>query len=410
MARTEPVGGVGGMLPPTPAALPGAATATSPERRSARDHVIGALWRRGPSSRAELARSTSLAPSTVSALVAELLSNGLAVEVEGAAAPVGPSGGRPATLVSLSRAAGVVLGVDVGQRHARVLLVDAAHTVVAEHEAVLPAGLAPGDVLGCTAVVVREVLSKAGIGVDALAAVGVGLPWLVRRPAPGGRGRPAWLTIPVAGRVAVADALGLPSGVRVHLDNDANLGALGEWVWGAARGRADVVHVLVSTGIGAGLVLGGRLHGGTGGTAGEIGHLVVEPDGPRCACGKRGCLEAVAGGPALLAALPDAPSDATLATVVAAARDGDGAARRALTRAGTGIGRALATVCDLLDPQLAVIGGELADAGSLLLDPLRRALDEEAMSSAAADVEVVAAELGVRAPVMGAVAAVMLDA
>jgi len=188
-------------------------------------------------------------------------------------------------------------------------------------------------------------------------------------------------------------------GLAVRVENDANLGAFGEWVAGAARGADTAVYVKLSTGVGAGLVVGGQPFAGTGGTAGELGHLVLDPGGARCRCGHRGCLETIAGSQALLDG-----RWASTADLVADAWAGDDAARGALERAGAGVGAGLAMLCNLVNPERIVLGGPLVDAGELLTGPLRIALAASAVASAQQDVQVVTAQLGQRAEARGAVA------
>jgi predicted NBD/HSP70 family sugar kinase len=203
---------------------------------------------------------------------------------------------------------------------------------------------------------------------------------------------------------AVAAALGYP----VEVENDANLGALGEWMWGAGRGAAHMAYVKASTGIGAGLIVAGAPYVGAGGTAGELGHTVVDPGGPICRCGNRGCLETYAGAPAILGSLRDVHGDdLTLPEAVAFAVRGDVGCQRAIADAGTAIGTAVATLCNLFNPHRVVVGGDLGAAGELLLGPLRESLVRGAIRSAAEDVTVVRAELGERAEVLGAVALVL---
>lgn len=186
---------------------------------------------------------------------------------------------------------------------------------------------------------------------------------------------PGWRDFPLAQRLAAH--FRVP--VRVH--NDAICFAVAEHWRGAGRGHDDMLGMVVSTGVGGGLVLGGRLHDGATGNAGHIGHVVVDPAGPSCTCGGRGCLEAVARGPAVVAWALErgwrdpAPSGVAL---VDAARRGDRVATAALARAGTAIGVALASTVALLDLELVCVGGGLAAAEDLLLHPLGTAYVEHA--------------------------------
>ena len=176
---------------------------------------------------------------------------------------------------------------------------------------------------------------------------------------------------------------------------------------GAGRGAGDLAYLKLATGIGAGLIVRGRPYGGSGGTAGEIGHTIIAPDGPICRCGNRGCLETLAGSDAILASLRGTVDEPTLPAVIAAARDGHAGCARAIGDAGATIGGAVATLCNLLNPERVVVGGDLAAAGDLLLDPLAAALRRGAVRSAADDVTVLPGALGDRAEVLGAVALVL---
>jgi predicted NBD/HSP70 family sugar kinase len=199
----------------------------------------------------------------------------------------------------------------------------------------------------------------------------------------------------------MSDRLGFP----VHVDNDANLGALAEALMGAGRDVTDLVYLKVASGIGAGIVINGRIHHGVAGTAGEIGHVLVEPDGHVCRCGNRGCLETLAAAPAVLEQLSRTHGTGlSIGDVLSLAREGDLACQRVVADAGRHIGTAVANLCNLLNPARVVVGGDLAAAGDLLLEPLRESMRRNAISSAAEGVEIVAGVLGERAEVMGALA------
>jgi predicted NBD/HSP70 family sugar kinase len=180
--------------------------------------------------------------------------------------------------------------------------------------------------------------------------------------------------------------------------------------YGVGRGVRDLVYVKAASGIGAGVVIGGRLHHGATGIAGEIGHVHVESGGRVCRCGNRGCLETVAAAPALLALLRESHGeDLALGDLLELARDGDLGTRRVLADAGRAIGRALADACNILNPELIVFGGELAAAGEPLLEGVREALARYALPAAVAATRVTEGELGDRAGVLGALALVIAD-
>lgn len=366
-----------------------------------RERVLSTLSRLGALSRAELARRTALAPSTVSPIVAELLDVGLVVELTGSG-ETGTRRGRPATLLALHRRAGAVVGIDLGKRHVRVAVADLAHNVLAEKATALASDTPAATGIARIVALIEEALPQAGVDRRDVVGVGMGLPGPVRADT-GELGDstilPGW--VGVRAPQAMTDALGLP----VRVDNDANLGVLSESTWGAARDCSEVVYLKVATGIGAGFIVGGQPFRGIGGTAGEIGHLVIDPGGPVCRCGNRGCLEMLAGADSVLHALrPTHGDQLVLREAIGCAVEGDSGCRRAIADAGGAIGTALGTLCNLLNPQRIVVGGELGTAGELLLAPLRESLRRAAIRSAADDVDVVQAALGDRAEVLGAIA------
>lgn len=371
-------------MPPT--SSPGS---TSALRSANRGRVLDVLRSGDLVTQAELARQTGLAPATVSNIVRDLAASGLVTTEPGA--------GRRGTTVELAASAGVVAGIDVGHSHVAVAVGDLTGTLLAERRTPLDpdhpaeAGLAAAERL------LAEACGDARVDPEDLRSVGLGLP----APMTAGVVRssailPGWVGVN-APEVARARF-----GTEMHVENDANLGALAEHRHGVAKGHSSSVFVKVSSGVGAGIVLEDRLYLGSGGTSGEIGHLTLDENGPVCRCGSRGCLEAYASGSALQAMMHDQLPDATVEDIVAAARDGTVSALRALEDAGLHLGWGLASVVNLLDPGLIVVGGELARAGDLLLDPARIGLRRHALD-AVASTPVVASELGERGSLVGAV-------
>jgi glucokinase len=200
-------------------------------------------------------------------------------------------------------------------------------------------------------------------------------------------------------------------GVPVRVHNDAVCVAVGEHWRGAGRSADNVLGMVVSTGVGGGLVLGGRLVEGASGNAGHIGHVIVDPDGPDCSCGGRGCLEAIASGPRLAAWAREqgwhGATDDTARELAADARRGHPVATRALQRAGTALGVAIASATHLCDLDVVALGGGLTQAGPLLLDPLEQTFRRHARMEFARHVRVVPATLGHEAGLVGAAALVL---
>ena len=374
-----------------------------------RSRVIDALRELGVASRADVARRTGLSRTTVSGLVAEMRDEGLVVDRPGPEGDAPVSGaGRPPTPIGLSPRAGAALGIDFGKRHLAVVAADLSHTLLAEDRREMEEGYDSAHGMDAAAELVEEVLDRADVPRTQLLGVGLGLPGPVHGPS-GQVGSmsilPGWVGLPVAEEME--DRLGLP----VRVDNDANLGALAELFWGAGRGAADLVYLKVATGIGAGLVIQGRLFHGAGGTAGEIGHLTIDEHGPLCRCGNRGCLETFAAGDALVELLRSSLGhELTSEQIVDQAIAGDVPCRRAVADAGRHLGHAVGAICNLINPSRVVVGGSIGRAGDLLLDEMREAVRRRAVRSAAQDVEIVAGVLGERAEVLGAVALVLGDA
>jgi predicted NBD/HSP70 family sugar kinase len=217
---------------------------------------------------------------------------------------------------------------------------------------------------------------------------------------------PGWHDTPL--RALLEDALGL----RVFVENDANLGALAEHRWGVGRGRQNVAYLyLGSAGIGCGLILDGRLYRGDIGSAGEIGHLLVEENGPACRCGSAGCLEAVVGAPALIkraraVGLPGERID----DLVALARRGDSRATALIAETGEHLGVAVAGILNMINPGRVILGGSLANAGDALLGPLRVSLSRRGLAIAVEHVEIVPGSLGADVVAIGAVSIVVQHA
>jgi predicted NBD/HSP70 family sugar kinase len=370
-------------------------------RRLNRRRVINALRQHGKISRAEIARRTGLSRSTVSSLVAELQSDGLVVEREEPGAAHGEQGGRPPILLSFDASAGAAVGIDFGHSHVRVAVSDLSSTILAERAEPLDTDHAAHEGLDVAIELIDEALAEAGVERSRVIGAGLGLPGPIDQ-ADGVIGSSAILPGWVG--VAAAEEMRRRLDVPVVVDNDANLGALAELTHGAGRGATDLVYLKVSSGIGAGLILGGRLYRGWGGMAGELGHVLVDPEGAVCRCGNRGCLETAASTGALLEMLRRSHGELTVPEMLALARDGDLGCRRVIADAGRVVGSAAALVFNVLNPQRLVVGGDLAAAGDLLLDGVRSSVRLAALPAAADAARVVAGVLGDRAQVLGALA------
>jgi len=386
---------------------PGRAGSLESLRRLNRLRVIRALRDEGTISRADIARRTGLSRSTVSSLVADLQADGLVVERPEPGSAYGAQGGRPPILLSFDASAGAAVGIDFGHSHLRVAVSDLASTILAERTRPLDTDHDAQEGLDAAAELVSEALADAGVPRSAVLGAGMGLPGPIEPEGVVGSSAilPGW--IGMTAETEMRRRLDIP----VMVDNDANLGALAEAAFGAGREAGDLIYLKVSSGIGAGLILNGRLYRGSQGLAGELGHVLVDPDGIVCRCGNRGCLETVAATGALVDLLRRSHGeDLSVQDMLAAARAGDAGCRRVIHDGGRALGQVVATLLNVLNPELLVVGGDLAAAGDLLLDGVRESVSRAALPEASRGAEVVAGVLGDRAQVLGALALVVSEA
>jgi len=356
---------------------------------------------RGSVSRADIARQTGLARSTVSSLVSDLQGSGLVVESPSAnGRDHGSSkGGRPPVLLTLNPSAGAVLGIHFDHRFVRVAVAELDHRILAEEARELDVDHDAASTFDVAAELAEHVVARAGVKAGRLLGAGVAVPGPIDHET-GVVGSttimPGWVGLDLAAELE--RRLKLP----VLIDNDANLGALAESVLGAGRDVSEMVYVMLSSGIGAGLVLGGRLHRGARGTAGEIGHVVVNEQGPICRCGNRGCLETYAGAFALAELLRASHGELTPERMIELAKEGDPACRRVIGDSARIVGNVVAALCNQLNPQRIVVGGTVSPAGELVLEPMRDVVRRFAIPAAADDAQVVQGALGERAELLGA--------
>ena len=369
-------------------------------RAANRRAVLGALATDGPQSRADLTRATRLSRTTVSSLVQDLIAANQAVETADRGRPHKGGSGRPPLLVAATSAHGTVAGIDIGHHHVRVAIADQVGSILAEDVRPVDVDAHGSPTLDRVTRMLRSLTRTSGLELRGLRGVGLCIPAPIdRRSAQIRSGiMPGWRDL------APAEQLEERLGVPVTADNDANLGALAELHHGVAHGVGDFVYLKLASGVGAGLVLGGRLYRGATGIAGEIGHVQIVEHGRLCRCGNRGCLETEVSVPRLLEHVrPMHDEDLTADQMVELDQAGDTGVRRVLGDAGQTVGRALADLCNSLNPTMLVIGGPLGSATSLV-EGVRASVDRYAQPNAAAAVRVVSAALGERAEITGAVA------
>jgi predicted NBD/HSP70 family sugar kinase len=391
----------------------------SPARQQAlRSHnlalVLQHIADNEPVSRARIAQATSLTKATVSSLVDDLVSARLVTEL-------GPEArgevGRPGSALALNRTGFVGVGLEINVDYVAVCVTDLVGRV--RYLRTRPRdsrGQPPTRVLGRAARMARTAMQTAEDEGLTVAGLAVAVPGLVET----GQGllhvapNLEWVDVPVA--QILKDRLA-PRDPPVIVDNEANLAALGELWFGGHEQLTDFVHISGEVGVGGGIVVGGELFRGASGFAGEVGHVTVQPDGPRCRCGARGCLEQVAGQEALLraAGLTGAAGTSigqprgSVAELVARARAGDPGTLAAIESAGRALGIGVAATVNVVDPSAVVLGGLYASLEPWLRKPLQAELRERVISQSWAPVRVLASSLGPDAAVRGAAGAVVRD-
>jgi predicted NBD/HSP70 family sugar kinase len=379
---------------------------SSSQRRANRARVVRALRERGAQSRRTLAE-IGLSRSTVTSVVEELIDAGTVTEVAGSRDARGT--GRPPTLVGLKGTLGVAVGVEVANGVVRAAVCNTAQELLLHDSVPMDDHTPPEATLKTVGALVGHMLDRLGLARGDVLGVGVAMPGPIQRRS-GLNGRATTLKpwVNVNPHAAAAEVLRMP----LVVGNDANFAALAEITWGAARGLRDVAYVYTASGIGAGFILNGALYVGANGTAGELGHTTIDENGLVCECGGRGCLNTLANADSICQKLWRSHHDRlSIGDVIKLAQTGDVGCRRVIADAGRHIGLAAANMYNLLDPELIVLGGNLAPAGEILLGPLRESMARRAIHAGEVLPPVVVGELDEHVVVVqGAAAAVLRDA
>ncbi len=391
-----PAATAGPPTPATPARLDRVVPAHATAHTLLRSQLIARIRDEGQVSRSELSRTIGLPRSTTTALVAELLREGVITESPARGGGAGSGSGRPATLLSLRKPDGLVAGFDFGHRHLRVAVATSDGQVLAEESKQLDVDRHAGDALDCARELLTIVLDRAGVSPSDVRTAAAGIPAPVNS-ATGRVGSPTILASWVD--LDPCEELRRRTGLNVTLGNDAAFGAMGEMTYGAAKDFADFIYVKASNGIGAALVLNGRLYRGSHGMAGEIGHTQIDPTGAWCRCGNRGCLEATVSidvvrrqlEPLGLDPLDPEDMEHPVATKV-------------LAESGRTVGVVIANLCNTLNPEAVILGGDLASTGAYFTNGVRDSVRHLAQPGPALDTAVLTTSLQGRAELLGAVA------
>lgn len=347
--------------------------------------------------RGELGEVTGLARSTVAQRIDALIEAGLVVEVGGAPS----TGGRPPSLLGFNAEAGVILAADLGATHSRIAVSNLLAESLVETTAEIDINKGPDAVIGWLLDTFDRLLDEIGRPPSEVRGIGIGVPG----PVDFARGMAVNPPIMAGWHMhPIKDAFAQRYDAPVLVDNDVNIMALGEY-WVMEPKVDDFVFVKVGTGIGSGLILGGVLHRGANGAAGDIGHVRATSEDVVCRCGNNGCLEALAGGAALAGRLRESGLDAMGGRdVVRLVERGDEDATRAVRQAGRLIGQVLASMVNLLNPSLIMIGGDLARAEQQLLAGIREVVYQRSTTLSTTDLTIAVSHLRDRAGVIGAAA------
>jgi glucokinase-like ROK family protein len=363
-----------------------------------------------PVSRGQLTEALDSSRSKISSEVSRLMDLGLLAE-EGLAES---EGGRRSMLLSIPRSAGFLAGVDLGATSIDVALTTLGGEIIARKGEPADIKEGPKPILRRVNQILGELLAEQAVEPHEVLGIGMGVPGPVEQAAGVLRSppiMPGWDRFPI--RNAFAGEYAAP----VFVDNDVNVMALGEHWGGVGRGVDNMLFVKVGTGIGSGIVADGRIYRGTQGSAGDIGHISIDPNGPVCTCGNLGCLEAMAGAPAIvleaerraregrsavLAQILEEKGELTTVDVGRAAGLGDYEALTIVRGSGRLVGRVLATLVSVLNPSLIVIGGGVSQIGHSFLAEIRSAVYQRSLPLATRNLPIVLSELENDAGVVGA--------
>jgi glucokinase-like ROK family protein len=380
--------------------------------RSLNRHLILDLIRFAPGgvSRSQLAKEVGITRAAVTSIIKDLLDSHTVKEVERKASRVG----RHPVVLEIDPQQGYVAGIDIGVTHCLVILADFSASVIKEEEIAISLSNGPEQCLFEVDQLLESILEMCKVPLEQIRAIGVDVPG----PVITGQGMvssppimPGWDGYPIQ------DHLEELWGCPVLLGNDAEMGALGEWAYGAGRGESNLIYIKVGSGVGAGLLIDGKIYRGTTGCAGEIGHITIEENGELCSCGNHGCLETLAGGKAIaqqaIRAIHNGqrtqlsriiPAEKiTAMDVLAAARSGDMVAQDIVHRAGAHLGTAISSLVNLFNPSIVVVGGGVSQSGDLLLEPVRQTVRKRSLKAVSHSLRISSAVMGRRSSAMGCI-------
>ena len=375
--------------------------------------ALNLIRERGSITRAELIKLTKLSAPTISALVNVLIDSDFVRE-----AGIGvSSGGRRPIVLEFNYDARFVIGIDMGATHITCLLVNLNGQIVARQMRRMDVIGQPQPSLETINSMIFQVTSQSGVNMEDILGIGLTIPAPLNDDHNG-----TFLTyyMPAWKGIRPAEVINRSYSLPIYMENDANAAAIAEKWWGSGRGYDSLAYIKIGTGVGSGLVINNEIYRGYSGSAGEIGHTTIETNGRRCRCGNQGCMESYVGLPGILmdarTGLSTDPrwkknlDHLSLADIILAAKEGNEFCIHLIQHAGKYLGIGMANMINLVNPGLLIIGGDLTEAGDILMDPVRSSLRERTIPFESHLEKITLGELGENAVALGAAAVVIQKA
>lgn len=375
--------------------------------------ALNLIRERGSITRAEIITITGLSAPTISALVNVLIDSDFVHE-----AGIGiSSGGRRPILLEFNYNARYVIGVDLGATHIIVILMNLNGKVISRQQRRQDVIGHPKEALDAVCSMIFQVTRQGGVHEEDVLGVGLTIPAPLNGDASG-----TFLTyyMPAWKGIRPAEEIGKSVRMPIYMENDSNAGAIAEKWWGIGKGYESLAYIKIGTGVGSGLVINNEIYRGYSGTAGEIGHTTIETKGRLCRCGNHGCIESYVGLPGILMdsreGLENDPNwkdrleTLTLEQIIQAARDGNEVCLRLIHNAGRYLGVAIANLINLVNPGLIILGGDLTDAGDMLMEPVFASMRERTIPFESHLEKIIIGELGQEAVAMGVATVVIQKA
>jgi glucokinase-like ROK family protein len=375
--------------------------------------VLRLIHERGSLSRASIVRSTYLSATSVSSIVSELISSGFVKEVgEGKS-----SGGRRPILLQFNPDACFAIGVDMGASHITAVITNLSGKVKAIRSQKFGTAEDPQGAIQLLMQMIVELIDASARSMADFLGIGLTVP----APLEGEHlDRLSPVILPNWKDISLTDELTSRFHLPVYIDNDANGGAIAEKWWGSGRGVSNLVYIKLGVGVGSGLIINNEVFRGSGGTAGEIGHTAIDPNGPPCRCGNLGCMESYVGVPAVVettktrlkeftnSELHD--TEVTIDTIIAAAQNRDPLAVEVVRAAGQYLGISVANLLNLVNPELVVLGGDLVETGEIFLDAVKASAFNRSISKVADETTIITSQLRENVIAVGAATLVIYNA